>query len=147
MRWVGGSCPPLLRALLPRGNGGGTTRQTSARAGCVTVGSLRLSSAVIRDLEADFRSSWVLIAAAAEAHVGIALLPHFVGRMYSDLRLCPLRHEPPSRELWLITRQQDRKDLTIRTVIDHLALLFANERELFEKSPAGRSPRHATIPE
>jgi molybdate transport repressor ModE-like protein len=86
-------------------------------------------------------------AAAAKAHVGIALLPHFIGRMHSDLRLCTLKHEPPSRELWLITRQQDRKDVTIRTVVDHLALLFANERELFEKSPAERSPRHATIPE
>jgi hypothetical protein len=63
------------------------------------------------------------------------LLPHFVGRAYDGIELCPLQHAPPSREVWLITRRHDRKDLPIRTVVDCLAQVFDRERELFEAPP------------
>ena len=71
-------------------------------------------------------------AIAAKSGAGIALLPHFVGRQEARLRPYRLKHAPPSRRLWLITRRQGRKDLSIRTVIDHLFALFTTERELFE---------------
>jgi molybdate transport repressor ModE-like protein len=71
-------------------------------------------------------------AAAAKAGVGIALLPHFIGRLDDCLGPCSLDHTPPSRELWLVTRRQDRKDPSIRTVIDFLTQVFCEERELFE---------------
>jgi molybdate transport repressor ModE-like protein len=71
-------------------------------------------------------------AIAAKSGAGIALLPHFVGRQEPRLRPCRLEHATPSRRLWLITRRLDRKDLSIRTVVDHLFAIFAAERELFE---------------
>ena len=80
-------------------------------------------------------SNQVTQAAAAKAGAGIALLPHFVGRADKGLHPCKLEHDPPARELWLITRRQDRKDLPIRTVADHLVKIFVEQREFFERSP------------
>jgi DNA-binding transcriptional LysR family regulator len=74
-------------------------------------------------------------AAAASAHAGVALLPHFVGRDYEGIEPCPLQHKPPPREVWLVTRWQDRKNLPIRIVVDYLTQLYAEEHELFEASP------------
>ncbi len=71
-------------------------------------------------------------AAAAEAGAGIALLPHFIGRANNALAPCLLDHAPPSRELWLVTRRQDDKEISIRTVIEFLMRIFADERRLFE---------------
>jgi molybdate transport repressor ModE-like protein len=80
-----------------------------------------------------FRSSnHIAQAAAARAGVGLALLPHFLGRKEPGLRRHRLHHEPPSRGLWLITRSQDRKDLAIRTVADEITRIFTDERALFE---------------
>lgn len=73
-------------------------------------------------------------AAAAQAGAGIALLPHFIGRAYTGIAPCPLQHSPPTREVWLITRRHDRKDLPIKTVVDYLTQIFASERALFEGS-------------
>jgi len=71
-------------------------------------------------------------ASAAKSHAGLALLPHYIGRKEPGLRLCqaPL-NVPPDREIWLLMRRQDRKDLPIRTVADYLIQTFANERSLF----------------
>lgn len=69
---------------------------------------------------------------AARMGAGIALLPHFVGRKATGLKLCTLEHSPPSRELWIITRRQDRRDLSIRTVVDFLLDIFSKEHALFE---------------
>jgi DNA-binding transcriptional LysR family regulator len=90
-------------------------------------------------------SNQVTQAAAARAGAGIALLPHFIGRADKKLVACKLEHDPPARELWLITRRQDRKDLPIRTVADHLARIFADEHELFEDSPGERPTDRVSI--
>lgn len=71
-------------------------------------------------------------AAAAKAGAGVALLPHFVGRSEKALKLCTLEHIPPSRGLWMITRRQDRRDLTIRTATDFLIQTFSDEQALLE---------------
>ena len=71
-------------------------------------------------------------AIAAAASVGVALLPHFIGRAGDRLDLCALANIPPPRELWLVTRRQDSKELAIRTVTDFLIQIFRDERELFE---------------
>jgi molybdate transport repressor ModE-like protein len=77
-------------------------------------------------------NSQIAQSAAAKAGAGIALLPHFVGREDDALVPCPLDRPPPSRELWLLTRRLDRKDLPTRTVVDHLVRIFADQRALFE---------------
>jgi DNA-binding transcriptional LysR family regulator len=86
-------------------------------------------------------------AAAARAGAGIALLPHFIGRVADGLEPCFLDRAPPSRELWLVTRRQDRKDLSIRTVADFLVSIFLEERELFENQsdshPCGEENRRS----
>jgi len=71
-------------------------------------------------------------AAAARAEAGLALLPHFVGRADKRLSLCRLTPVPTPREIWLLTRRQDRKEAPIRTVVDALTTMFRNERALFE---------------
>ena len=70
---------------------------------------------------------------AARAGAGIALLPHFVGKIDDKLVVCELEPEPPARELWLIIRRQNRESLHIRTVAEHIAFVFANEAGFFEK--------------
>jgi molybdate transport repressor ModE-like protein len=72
-------------------------------------------------------------AVAAEAGAGIALLPHFIGRASRALEPCLLDYAPPSRELWLVTRRQDSKELSIRTVVEFLMQIFGDERQLFEE--------------
>lgn len=72
-------------------------------------------------------------ATAAGAGAGIALLPHYIGRAAPGLRACALRLAPPPREIWLLTRGQDRKDLPIRTVIDYLVEVFDDARPLFDE--------------
>ena len=74
-------------------------------------------------------------ATAAKASAGIALLPHYIGRADPALRACPIQPVPPSREVWLLKRRNDRKDLAIRTVSDFVIKAFAKERDLFD-SPA-----------
>lgn len=74
-------------------------------------------------------------ATAALTGVGVALLPHYIGRSTPKLLPCDLAPapSPPPREIWLITRGQDRKNLPIRTVVDYLLETFASERALFEE--------------
>ncbi|WP_394781456.1 LysR family transcriptional regulator [Undibacterium sp.] len=80
-----------------------------------------------------FRANLQLAQAdAAKVGAGIAMLPHFIGRADSTLIPCPLEHNPPARELWLITRRQDRRDLSIRTVTEFITQVVTNERALFE---------------
>lgn len=71
-------------------------------------------------------------AEAARADAGIALLPHFLGRTSGRLRPVQLGQLPPSRELWIVTRRTDMKDLSIRMLVDHLVELFKVEQKLFE---------------
>ncbi len=76
-------------------------------------------------------SNQVAQAMAALSGAGIALLPHYIGRAEPGLQTCDLGALPPTRDVWLLTRRRDRKDLTIRTVADHVAQLFDEERTLF----------------
>jgi molybdate transport repressor ModE-like protein len=71
-------------------------------------------------------------AIAARAGAGLALLPHFVGRRDAGLVRCRLAHEPPSRELWLLTRRDGRKDAATRTVTECLVQLLNDRRAQFE---------------
>ena len=69
-------------------------------------------------------------ATAAASGAGIALLPHYIGRT-EGLKLCKIEPVPQNREVWLLKRRQDRKDLPIRTVADFIAGIFAEEQALF----------------
>jgi DNA-binding transcriptional LysR family regulator len=75
-------------------------------------------------------------AAAARTGAGIALLPLYVGSSDSRLQLCPLEVEPPSREVWMVMRRQDRKDIAIRRVADYLEQLFFQDRHIFASGDA-----------
>jgi DNA-binding transcriptional LysR family regulator len=70
-------------------------------------------------------------ATAARSGVGLALLPHYIGRREAALRPCRLDAVPPAREMWLLTRPQDRKNLPVRTVVDYLVQVFSGEHALF----------------
>jgi molybdate transport repressor ModE-like protein len=71
-------------------------------------------------------------AAAAKESAGIALLWHFIVRKEDQLIPCQLGVVPPTRDIWLVTRRQDRKDLPIRLVSDFLSEIFEQEASLFE---------------
>jgi molybdate transport repressor ModE-like protein len=70
-------------------------------------------------------------AIAAKADAGIALLPHYIGRTTPHLHPCALTPTPPPREAWLLTRRQGRKEQPIRTVVDYLTKIFADDQDLF----------------
>jgi molybdate transport repressor ModE-like protein len=75
-------------------------------------------------------------ATAARSGVGIAILPHYIGRTEADLRLCQIGPMPPPREVWLLTRRADRSNLPIRTVAGHISWIFTQEQALFEEGVA-----------
>lgn len=69
---------------------------------------------------------------AARSGVGLALIPHYIGRADPLLQACDLGRVPPSREVFLLTRGQDRKHTSIRIVADEVAQMFDEARALFE---------------
>jgi molybdate transport repressor ModE-like protein len=71
-------------------------------------------------------------ALAARSGVGLALLPHYIGRTQPALRQCRIEPLPPPRDVWILTRRRDRKDLPVGIVAAHIIDLFATERALFE---------------
>jgi DNA-binding transcriptional LysR family regulator len=71
-------------------------------------------------------------ATAAQAGVGLALLPHYIGRQLTGLQACLLGSAPPPRDLWLLTRPQDRFEAPVRVVVEYLTQAFKDERALFE---------------
>lgn len=70
-------------------------------------------------------------ATAARSGVGLALVPHYVGRREPSLRRCRLGNEPPALDIWLLMRSQDRKNLPVRTVAAFLQEAFEREQGLF----------------
>ena len=74
-------------------------------------------------------------ALAARSDAGIALLPHYIGRTEKGLRPCPLQPVPLTREVWLLKRRQDRRNLAISTVADHITQAFAKDSALFQAPP------------
>jgi len=73
----------------------------------------------------------VLLSIAASGGVGLALLPHYLGRRMPNLRLCTIGPVPPPREIWLLIRRQDRNSAQIRTVMQHMADAFTANEGLF----------------
>jgi DNA-binding transcriptional LysR family regulator len=71
-------------------------------------------------------------ATAARSGAGIALLPHYIGRKEAKLRPCALESTPPPREVWLLTRREDRKSPVIGLVVQYLMKAVADDRALFE---------------
>jgi DNA-binding transcriptional LysR family regulator len=80
-----------------------------------------------------FRTNSIRIQAdAAKAGVGIALLPHFIGRSHGLLLVKTLQREQlPSHDLWIVTRKQDHTQPLIEAVEEHLLMMFDNERGAF----------------
>jgi len=72
-------------------------------------------------------------ALAAAEGAGLALLPWFVASLYPELELCVLQPEPPSRELWMLTRRSDQKNPAIHLITDYLRKVFEAEKALFSK--------------
>ena len=73
----------------------------------------------------------VLQATAAQAGAGLALLPHYIARQIPELRPCALTPVPPSREIFLLIRGQDRNTRPIQAVMRHLVDAFKENRALF----------------
>jgi molybdate transport repressor ModE-like protein len=76
-------------------------------------------------------SNHTVQAMAAREGAGIALLPHFIARADTGLVRCQLEPIPPEREIWMLTRGQDRQDVSIRAVAEFLQKVFADESGLF----------------
>jgi len=72
-----------------------------------------------------------LQAIAAQSGVGLALIPHYIGRPAPMLRVCNLGLVPPVRDVYLLTRSRDRKDASIRVIADEIVAMFEQERDLF----------------
>jgi len=68
---------------------------------------------------------------AARSGVGLVLLPHYIGRSDPLLRMADFGPVPPSKDVFLLTRSRDRKDLPIRTVSDEMVGMYERDRELF----------------
>jgi len=71
-------------------------------------------------------------AIAARSGVGIALLPHYIGRAEPSLRPCAIGPVPVPRDVYLLTRRRDRHSPAIRLVAEEVIGLFAAARALFE---------------
>lgn len=72
-----------------------------------------------------------LLAIAARCGVGLALLPHYLGRRMPELRLCAIGPVPPTREIWALIRKQDRNSPQIRAVMKHVVDVFEENEALF----------------
>ncbi|MBK1836904.1 LysR family transcriptional regulator [Azospirillum sp. YIM B02556] len=73
---------------------------------------------------------------AATAGIGIAAIPHFLGRS-PDSGLIPVRpaallQPPEPRELWLLVHGDLRRSARVRAVMDALVSIIAAERSLLE---------------
>ena len=71
-------------------------------------------------------------AIAARSGVGVALLPHYIGRAESSLRQCDLGPVPAPREVFVVRRRQNARTMPINVVVDHLGRVFKEDRALFE---------------
>jgi DNA-binding transcriptional LysR family regulator len=70
-------------------------------------------------------------AIAARSGIGIALLPHYIGRAEPALQRCKLEPIPQPREVYLVWRRQNARTLPINIVVDHLVRVFDEDRALF----------------
>ena len=72
-------------------------------------------------------------ALAARSGVGIALLPHYIGRAEPTLRRCQLEPVLPPREVFLVRRRQNAQAMRLSVVVDYLVGVFKADRALFEE--------------
>jgi DNA-binding transcriptional LysR family regulator len=72
-----------------------------------------------------------LQAIAARSGLGLALIPHFIGRPDPSLRRCDLGAIPSTRDVFLLTRSRDRNHPAIRIVAEEIVAMFEQERALF----------------
>ncbi len=84
--------------------------------------------------------------AAAEAGIGIALLPHFLARQSTGLCPIDLGITPPTREVWLLIRRDLARIARLRVVIDYLVGLFGENRALLEHPPDTAEPNAGAGP-
>jgi DNA-binding transcriptional LysR family regulator len=79
---------------------------------------------------------------AAEAGMGLALLPCYVGDLAPTLRRMTTKAlAEPRSALWLLTHDDLKRTARIRATLDYLAKALASERELFEGKRAARARR------
>ncbi|MBV8663003.1 MAG: LysR family transcriptional regulator, partial [Hyphomicrobiales bacterium] len=78
-------------------------------------------------------------AIAARSGVGVALLPHYIGRAEPGLQRCKLEPVPPPREVFLVRRRQNARTMPINLIVDDLVRAFAEDRALFEEDRAASS--------
>jgi DNA-binding transcriptional LysR family regulator len=71
-------------------------------------------------------------AIAARSGVGVALLPHYIGRADPALRQCDLGAVSAPREVFVVLRRQNARTMSINVVADSLARVFKQDRTLFE---------------
>ena len=71
-------------------------------------------------------------AIAARSGIGVALLPHYIGRAEPTLQRCELTPVPAPREVFLVRRRQNARTMPINVVIDYLVGVFNEDRVLFE---------------
>jgi DNA-binding transcriptional LysR family regulator len=69
---------------------------------------------------------------AARSGVGVALLPHYIGRAESSLRRCDLGPVLAPREVFVVRRRQNARTMPINVVVDYLVRVFKEDRALFE---------------
>ncbi|PWC36354.1 LysR family transcriptional regulator [Azospirillum sp. TSO35-2] len=71
--------------------------------------------------------------AAARAGIGIAAIPHFLGRSDPALTMVPAEATPPRpRDLWLLVHPDLRRSARVRAVMDALVAIITAERPLLE---------------
>jgi DNA-binding transcriptional LysR family regulator len=80
---------------------------------------------------------------AAEAGLGLAMLPCYLGDRVSGLRRAtPQTPSSPRSTLWLLTHSDLRRTARVRATLDFLAAAFSSERMLLEgKQPAAAHVR------
>jgi DNA-binding transcriptional LysR family regulator len=81
---------------------------------------------------------------AAEAGLGLAMLPCYVGDLASGLRrVTPKTLSEPRSALWLLTHDDLKRTARIRATLDFLAKALASDRALLEGKRTNSSPvRH-----
>jgi DNA-binding transcriptional LysR family regulator len=81
---------------------------------------------------------------AADAGLGLAMLPCYVGDLASGLRrITPKTRSEPRSALWLLTHDDLKRTARIRATLDFLAKVLASERTLLEGKRTNPSPvRH-----
>ena len=79
-------------------------------------------------------NSFLALATMAEAGMGIAALPCFIGRQLTltELEIAPIEY---SNELWILTHSDLRRSARVRSFMHHMASGIRAKRALFQANP------------